>query len=91
MRQFLAIELPAALRAELGRLQAALEPELRGWRWVRPANLHLTLRFLGEVPEERDRLCRPRCRRTTGERRFAKRPRRDYGNNRELAAIWVWR
>lgn len=45
MRLFVAISLPAALRARLAGLQSGLP----GARWVAPDNLHLTLRFIGEV------------------------------------------
>src|SRR4051812_29810804 len=53
MRTFIAIELGAALSArlevELRRL-TRLSPQSR---WVRPDSLHLTLAFLGEVPDAR--------------------------------------
>lgn len=45
MRLFVGLALPDALRAEL----AALAIGLPGARWVEAENLHLTLRFLGEV------------------------------------------
>lgn len=44
-RLFIAIDLPAPVR---GQLQALCEP-VRGIVWTRPEQLHLTLRFLGEV------------------------------------------
>lgn len=47
VRLFVALELPDELRARL----AALEAGVQGARWVAPENLHLTLRFIGEVPE----------------------------------------
>lgn len=47
-RLFVAIELPADVAAAL----AALRADLPDARWVRPAQLHLTLRFLGEVRAE---------------------------------------
>jgi 2'-5' RNA ligase len=50
---FLAIELSDELRAGLSRVRRQLEGRLSGWRWVRPENIHLTLRFLGEVPDDR--------------------------------------
>ncbi|MDD9876977.1 MAG: RNA 2',3'-cyclic phosphodiesterase [Magnetovibrio sp.] len=45
MRLFVGIRLPAETRAILERACAGLE----GARWVRPENMHLTLRFIGEV------------------------------------------
>jgi 2'-5' RNA ligase len=55
MRLFLALELPDEVRAALGDLQRRLRAECRGWRWVAPGGIHLTLRFLGEVAAEDDR------------------------------------
>jgi len=55
VRQFLAVELPEPARNGLAGLRARLEPACPGWRWVRPESIHLTLRFLGEVAEEKDR------------------------------------
>ncbi len=49
IRLFVAIELPEDVRERL----AALAAGVRGARWVRPENLHLTLRFIGEVDEGR--------------------------------------
>ena len=45
MRLFVALALPADLRSHLCSLSSGLP----GARWVDPANLHLTLRFIGEV------------------------------------------
>jgi len=60
IRAFLAVELSAALRAELAILQQDLKgrmrPEVkRGMRltWPRPASIHLTFKFLGEIDELR--------------------------------------
>ena len=47
LRLFVGIELPAELRLRLSLLCAGLP----GARWVDPGNLHLTLRFIGEVDE----------------------------------------
>lgn len=49
MRSFVAIELPAAVRAELASRVAALRRQLPPARWVPTRNYHLTLRFLGDV------------------------------------------
>ena len=47
-RLFLGLELPAICRETLSRL----DPKLRGLRWVREEQLHLTMSFLGEVEDE---------------------------------------
>jgi len=59
VRQFLAAELPGAVRRELEGWCGTLARELAGWRFLDPASAHLTLRFLGEVGAERDRAARP--------------------------------
>lgn len=51
MRCFVAIELPANIREELADLQAQLRDLDRYVRWVRSDQIHLTLKFLGEVPD----------------------------------------
>lgn len=52
LRAFLAIPLPEDLRHRARRLQQELSPRLPDVRWVRPKSLHLTLRFLPDLPEE---------------------------------------
>jgi len=54
MRLFLAVDLPQTVRDGLRELQSRLRARCRGWRWVRPEGIHLTLRFLGEVGTELD-------------------------------------
>lgn len=49
MRAFIAIELPPAVRTELADLQQRLQRTGLKARWVRPENIHLTLKFLGEI------------------------------------------
>ena len=58
LRLFVAIELSPEWLAELRRAQDAMKAaiEQRGGprlRWVRPEGIHLTLKFLGQVPESR--------------------------------------
>ena len=43
------IELSARLRTRISDLQDDLRPRLRAARWVPAANLHLTVRFVGET------------------------------------------
>ncbi len=53
-RLFVAVELPGQALEALTRLQRDLQRrDLRGLRWVRPEGIHLTLKFLGETPQER--------------------------------------
>jgi RNA 2',3'-cyclic 3'-phosphodiesterase len=51
MRLFVALEVPAAVRENLASLLQTLRAVSPQTRWVRPENLHVTLKFIGEVPE----------------------------------------
>ena len=55
LRLFVAVELPADVKAAIGDaidlLRAAAGQ--RGLRWVRPEGVHVTLKFLGSVPDSR--------------------------------------
>ena len=51
MRCFLAIELPDDVRLHLARVQEAVRGELPSASYPRADNLHVTLKFLGEVDE----------------------------------------
>lgn len=52
MRLFVALEIPTTTRENLATLIASLRAITREPRWVRPDNLHVTLKFLGEVAED---------------------------------------
>ena len=47
-RLFAAIDLPAPLKEHLSVLYTTID----GVRWTPAANLHLTLRFIGDVPQD---------------------------------------
>ena len=49
LRLFVAVDLPAKLRPAV----AGLAQGIGGARWTRPEQLHVTLRFLGDTPEDR--------------------------------------
>jgi len=51
IRSFIAIELPEELKLELGRLQEKLKIDRPRIKWVKPEGMHLTLKFLGNVPK----------------------------------------
>src|SRR3954453_23271824 len=56
MRLFVAVELSSLVRdaaASVAReLQRRLDPHMQ-WKWVSAGNMHLTVRFIGHVPDER--------------------------------------
>jgi 2'-5' RNA ligase len=47
-RLFVAIDLPESTQQSL----AGLDPHIRGVRWTEPDQMHLTLGFFGDVPED---------------------------------------
>ncbi len=51
MRCFIAIDLSESLKKSVNDCIRQLKPLSRDVRWVVPSNLHLTLKFLGEVPD----------------------------------------
>ena len=51
MRTFIAIELPREIKAHLIRLQEKLRATEADVKWVEPDNIHLTLKFLGEIDD----------------------------------------
>ncbi len=51
MRLFVALDLSAEVRANVARLVERLTPVERELKWVNPASLHLTLKFIGHQPE----------------------------------------
>ena len=53
MRIFIAIDLPNEIRNGLRELQRNLRPLTNSVRWVAPESIHITLKFLGEIPEKR--------------------------------------
>jgi 2'-5' RNA ligase len=51
VRLFVALEIPTEVRENFATLMETLRAISEDLRWVRPGNLHVTLKFLGEVPE----------------------------------------
>lgn len=52
MRLFVAVEIPGEVKEHLDSRIGPLRGSLPGWRWTPAEQWHLTLAFLGEVPEE---------------------------------------
>ena len=50
-RTFIAIPIPPERAERLSRLQTLIAPTLTGARWIEPARFHITLAFLGDVPD----------------------------------------
>jgi 2'-5' RNA ligase len=53
VRLFVAVELTEKARREVAAVQAELRRTSADINWVEPENLHLTLKFLGEIDESR--------------------------------------
>jgi 2'-5' RNA ligase len=51
VRSFVAVELPPSMREEIGLLNSSIATE--GLRLVRPDLMHITMKFLGDVPQEK--------------------------------------
>ena len=53
MRVFFGIGLPPQIHKQVKRFADSLKPQLPRMKWVEEENLHVTLRFVGEVDEAR--------------------------------------
>ncbi len=53
MRAFIAIELPDDVRRKLASIQEELKKANADIKWVKPENIHLTLKFLGNIPDDK--------------------------------------
>ncbi len=54
MRAFIAADIPSDVKDEIGKIQKKLMGEVRSSvKWVDVEKIHVTLRFLGDVPEEK--------------------------------------
>ncbi len=52
LRAFIALPLPEATLRIIAKLQQELATALPGIRWMKPATIHLTLAFLGDIAED---------------------------------------
>ncbi len=49
IRAFIAVELPEPIKKELTELKARLRVKKYPAKWVQPENMHLTIKFLGDI------------------------------------------
>ena len=74
MRCFIALDMPAEIKEAIGAVVEKVRPAARGIRWVPPHNIHLTLKFLGEIQAEMvpeiQRILSAVCSRRPGDRGF---------------------
>jgi 2'-5' RNA ligase len=93
MRLFVACELPPATKAGLAEVQSRLRSRgAEELRWVRPEGMHLTLKFLGEVPAERAPAIEEALARAVEgplELRLAFRALGSFGGPTRLRVVWV--
>jgi 2'-5' RNA ligase len=53
VRTFICIEIPASIKERIGALQQSMRRIDAQASWVKPENIHLTLKFLGDVESSR--------------------------------------
>ena len=53
MRTFIALKLSDEIKEEFSRLEEKLKTAEADVKWVKPHNIHLTLKFLGDVEESK--------------------------------------
>jgi 2'-5' RNA ligase len=53
MRLFVAIEIAPEIRDRIMEFVSGIKPQLANARWSRPEGLHITLKFLGNVADEK--------------------------------------
>ena len=52
LRAFIAIEIPSSIQRAIQQATSGLHQELKGLvRWTAPENIHLTLKFLGDISQ----------------------------------------
>jgi len=55
MRAFIAIDLPKELKQKIAKLENDLKQSGLLFKWVAPENLHLTLKFLGNIDQKHEK------------------------------------
>ena len=53
MRCFLAVDIPEHIKKNLLQVVHNIKKDLTGVKWVEPYNLHITIKFLGEIEDKK--------------------------------------
>lgn len=53
IRTFIAVELPDTIKEQVESLENQLMKARANIKWIRPHNIHITLKFLGDIPSDR--------------------------------------
>jgi 2'-5' RNA ligase len=92
VRLFVALIFPDEIKAALGSLIEDLRPRGQGIKWVEPHNIHLTLKFIGEISEKKvDRIIDAIGEVLTGRAKFEGHIARcgSFPNLRRPRVLWV--
>ena len=49
IRSFIAIDVPKEIKNKIAKIQMELQPILPKVSWINPPNIHLSLKFLGDI------------------------------------------
>ena len=58
MRTFIAVEVPVAIRDRIAELENRLKGTETDIKWVEPGNIHITLKFLGNIETDQSAVIR---------------------------------
>ena len=91
MRLFVALETSPEVREKIAVLVRELKPLDDSWKWTRAENLHITLKFLGEIPTEASDRIVAALKRVSFEQSLALRFRGlgSFPNDRRPRVLWV--
>jgi len=92
IRTFICIGIPATIQTRIGSLQQDLKRIDAQVSWVKPSNIHLTLKFLGPVEETRSqRVCEAagRAARATGPLEITIAGAGCFPSARSLRVLWI--
>ncbi|MFC1563876.1 RNA 2',3'-cyclic phosphodiesterase [candidate division KSB1 bacterium] len=71
IRTFIAVKIPSVIQQVISDFQKSVSEEIPGIRWIKPENIHITLKFIGEIKEELvDRIIRDVMNVPQGEKKF---------------------